>query len=54
MDVWIGTLGPIPSATPTVTGIIVTVDLDKRDAELKLLLNCTPEEAQTALGPQQG
>ena len=49
IDVWIGSLGPVPSATPTVTGIIVTVDLDKRDAEFKLLLNCTRKEAQTAL-----
>ena len=49
IDVWIGNLDPISSATPTVTGIILTVDLDKRDAEPKLLLNCTNEEAQAAL-----
>ena len=33
----------------TVTGIIATVDSDKRDTEFKLLLNCTPAEAQIAL-----
>ena len=49
IDVWIGTLGPISSVAPTVTGIIATADLDKRDSEFKLLLNCTSEEAQTAL-----
>ena len=49
IDVWVGSLGPISSTTPTVTGIIVTVDLDNRDAEPKLLLNCTDEETQAAL-----
>ena len=32
-----------------VTAIIVTVDLLKRDSEIKLLLGCTPEEQQTIL-----
>jgi inorganic pyrophosphatase len=32
-----------------VTGIIVTVDLNKRDAEFKLLLGCSAEEAQIAI-----
>jgi len=49
IDVWVGKLGRIPSSRPTVTGIIVTVDLSKRDAELKLLLNCTNKEARSAL-----
>ena len=44
IDVWIGSLTYV-----SVTGIIVTVDLDKRDAEFKLLLGCTAEEARTAL-----
>lgn len=43
IDVWIGSLAP------TVTGIIVTADLEKRDAEFKLLLGCTDEETQLAL-----
>ena len=49
IDVWIGSLGPTSFAARTVTGVIVTVDLHKRDAEFKLLLNCTNEEAQAAL-----
>ncbi len=56
IDVWIGSLTRAPMTalvqSPvalTVTGIIATVDLDKRDAEFKLLLGCTAEEAQIAL-----
>lgn len=30
-----------------VTAIIVTVDLKKRDSEIKLLIGCTAEEQQT-------
>ncbi len=45
IDVWIGSL-----SGRKVTGIICTVDLVKRDSEVKLLLGCTPEEAQHALG----
>ena len=44
IDAWIGSFNDA-----SVTGIIVTVDLDKRDAEFKLLLGCTAEEAQLAL-----
>ena len=44
IDVWIGSL-----FGRQVTGIICTVDLDQQDAEIKLLLDCTPQEAQTAL-----
>jgi inorganic pyrophosphatase len=32
-----------------VTGVICTVDLLKADAELKLLLGCTPDEMAAAL-----
>ena len=32
-----------------ITGIVCTVDLDKRDAELKLLLGCTSAEAQAVI-----
>ncbi len=44
IDVWRGSL-----AGAAVTGVICTVDLTKRDAEIKILLGCTPEEMQTAL-----
>ena len=44
IDIWLGSL-----ADARVTGIIVTVDLDKADGEFKLLLGCTANEAQTAL-----
>ena len=30
-----------------VTGVVATVDARKRDTELKLLLDCTPEQMQT-------
>lgn len=41
IDVWVGSL-----ASRAVTGVICTVDLHKRDAELKVLLGCTPAEAR--------
>ncbi len=44
IDLWIGSLTPA-----RLTAVIVTVDLDKRDAEFKLLLGCTAEEIQIAL-----
>lgn len=44
VDVWLGSL-----ADKTVTGVVCTVDLDKRDAEVKILLGCTPDEAQAVL-----
>jgi inorganic pyrophosphatase len=49
LDVWIGSLARQALAGHTVTGIIATLDLGKRDAELKLLIGCTTEEAQIAL-----
>ena len=30
-----------------VTGVVVTIDLHKRDTEAKVLLGCTPDEMQT-------
>ena len=39
IDVW---LGSIPSRT--VDAIICTIDLMKKDSEVKILLGCTPEE----------
>ena len=44
IDVWVGSL-----PERQVNAVICTVDLVKRDAEIKLLLGCTPLEAQTIL-----
>ncbi len=44
IDVWIGS-----QSTRQVTALLITVDGQKRDAEIKLLLGCTPEECQTVL-----
>lgn len=41
IDVWIGA-GP----GRELTGVLVTVDAEKRDAEVKLLLGCTAQEAE--------
>ena len=41
IDVWIGSL-----PGKVVTGVIVTLDLAKRDAEIKVLIGCTAEEAR--------
>lgn len=41
IDVWIGSL-----PERSVAGVIYTVDLLKRDAEMKLLLGCTQEDAE--------
>jgi inorganic pyrophosphatase len=44
MDVWRGSL-----EEKTLMGILVTVDLQKRDSEIKLLLGCTQAETQIIL-----
>ena len=44
IDVWIGSSG-----LHQVTGVIVTVDLMKRDCENKILLGCTEAEANTII-----
>ena len=44
VDVWVGSL-----PEPRVTAVVCTVDVLKRDTELKLLLGCTPEEAEIIL-----
>lgn len=41
IDVWVGSL-----SSRAVTAIVLTVDRLKRDAECKILLGCTPAEAQ--------
>jgi inorganic pyrophosphatase len=45
IDIWVGSL-----ADKRVTAIVCTVDTVKRDAEMKILLGCTPQEAQVILG----
>ncbi len=44
IDVWVGS-----QPRREVAGVICTIDLLKRDAEIKILLGCTPEEMQIAL-----
>ncbi len=44
IDVWVGTW-----PEKRVTGIVCTVDMAKRDSEVKILLGCTHHEAQTIL-----
>ena len=44
IDVWVGSQGQRP-----LSGVICTVDLQKRDTEVKILLGCTQEEAGTIL-----
>jgi inorganic pyrophosphatase len=44
VDVWIGSL-----PDRQVTAVVCTVDLTKSDAEVKILLGCTPAEAQIIL-----
>jgi inorganic pyrophosphatase len=47
VDVWVGSL-----PERRVTGAIVTIDALKRDAEVKLLIGCTRDEAAQALTGQ--
>ncbi|MEH2002213.1 MAG: inorganic diphosphatase [Nostoc sp.] len=44
IDVWIGSL-----SSQTVTAVIFSVDLEKRDTEIKILLGCTSGENQAIL-----
>ena len=44
VDVWIGSL-----ARPVISGIICTIDIGKRDTEVKLLLGCTRAEQRRIL-----
>jgi inorganic pyrophosphatase len=44
IDVWIGSLKP-----RAITGVVCTVDLNKRDAEVKILLGCTLAEQKRIL-----
>ncbi|MEH2210388.1 inorganic diphosphatase [Nostoc sp.] len=44
IDVWICSL-----SSQTVTAVICSVDLEKRDTEIKILLGCTSEESRVIL-----
>lgn len=44
IDVWIGASGD-----RILTAVMLTVDMEKKDAELKLLLGCSEDEVITAL-----
>lgn len=44
IDVWRGSL-----STPEVNGVICTVDLMKKDSEIKILIGCTNDEINTVL-----
>jgi inorganic pyrophosphatase len=45
LDVWIGS-----RHDRDVTGVVCTIDAEKRDVEIKVLLGCTQEEMATVLG----
>lgn len=49
VDVWLGVSG-----SHDVSAIIMTVDLHKRDAEIKMLLGCDDAEMQLILDFQNG
>jgi len=44
IDLWIGSL-----EEQSVTAIVCTIDLHKADAEIKILIGCTENEAQAIL-----
>jgi inorganic pyrophosphatase len=44
IDVWLGSVGGM-----RVTGLLCTVDRQKRDCEMKLLVACTPHECAVIL-----
>ena len=44
LDVWAGSLSP-----KKLTALVITIDLLKRDIEIKLLLGCTFDEQQQIL-----
>jgi inorganic pyrophosphatase len=44
IDIWVGSL-----PERRVTAVVCTVDGEKRDAEVKILLGCTPQEARAIL-----
>jgi len=44
IDVWLGASG-----SHNLVGVVLTVDLNKRDTEIKILLGCTKSEIQTII-----
>ena len=48
IDVWVGSLNTVmdKNGTKTLTGILCTFDTLKRDAEIKLLIECSAEDIQ--------
>jgi inorganic pyrophosphatase len=44
VDIWVGSLGQ-----KKVIGVLCTVDLLKRDAELKILYDCTQDEIESIM-----
>jgi len=46
IDVWIGT------ESDSIDAVICTVDLLKKDSEIKLLIGCNEDEKQLILEPQ--
>ena len=48
VDLWLGTSG-----THEITAVILTIDLFKRDAEIKVALGCTDDELQIILDFQK-
>ena len=46
IDVWLGTLNTVMNkeSAKTLTGILCTFDTLKRDAEIKLLIECSTED----------
>jgi inorganic pyrophosphatase len=48
IDVWLGTLSTVNDAgtAKTLTGILCSFDTLKRDAEIKLLIDCSDEDIQ--------
>lgn len=49
IDVWVGSL-----PERSVTGAVVTADRFKREAEIKILIGCTAEEAEIIQQAQDG
>jgi inorganic pyrophosphatase len=49
IDVWVGSL-----PERTVTGIVCTVDMVKKDAEFKILVGCTREQADEIRHTHEG
>ena len=46
IDMWIGSLSTVMDSSRMLTGILCTFDTLKRDAEIKLLIDCTEEDIQ--------